>query len=99
METKTELTVEVAPNIPAHTTTSLDRDALQSIYERLRLRGWEGSNEFEEEWVSPTTLLLTGMMKMEADSGMVLMVPFSCPIEFGEHSLEIGNMKVTGLTA
>jgi hypothetical protein len=85
-------------NIPAHTTTSLDRDPIQSIYERLGLRALEGFNQIEEEWTSPTTLLLTGTMEMEADGGIVLKVPFSCPIEFGEYSLEIGNMKVSGLT-
>ena len=81
------------------TPTSPRQDPIQLIYERLGLRALEGFNQIEEEWTSPTTLLLTGTMEMESESGIVLKVPFSCPIEFGAYSLDIGNMKTSGLTA
>jgi hypothetical protein len=85
-------------NIPANT-TSRSKDSIQSIWERLGFHAWEGSNDFTETWESPTVLILKGTMEMASSSGLLLKVPFSCRIEFGEYSLEIENVKVTGFTA
>jgi len=89
----------IAQNAPQEAPISHVKNSIQALYERLGLRVWEGSSKFEEEWVSPTTLLLTGTMEMEATNGVVLKVPFSCPINFEEYSIEIGNLEATSLPA
>jgi len=70
---------------------------IQQIYEKLGFRAWEGGADLEEEWESSNVLLQFGTMEMTGKDGVVLRAPITCRIEFGEHSLEIGNMKPTGI--
>lgn len=73
-------------------------NSIREVYEKWDFHAFDGPWEYEEtEWESPTVLLVKGSMEMESDSGLVLRVPFSCRIEFGQHSLEMDNVKPSGL--
>lgn len=91
--------VNTSYNTPARIAPCNSKVAIQSIYEKMGFRALEGWSEFEEEWESPTVLVLTGTMEMWGSNGSVLKAPCSCRIEFGKYSLEIGNMKPTGQAA
>ena len=83
----------------ANSVTTQIKDTIRALFEKMGFQINEGVWSYQEEWLSETTVLLEGEMELEADSGLLLKVRFSGPIEFGEYSLEIGDMKVTGPTA
>jgi hypothetical protein len=79
--------------------TARSKPSIQSLFEQLGFRAWEGSSDFTETWESPTVLIQTGTMESSTSTGIFLTVPFSCRIDFGEPSLKIDDVEVTGFTA
>jgi hypothetical protein len=75
------------------------QSSIQELYEKLDLHVFEDSWAYEEvEWESPTVLIVAATMEMEAGNGLV--VKATVPrirIEFGDYSLETGNLRPNSL--
>jgi hypothetical protein len=73
--------------------------SIQELYEKLDLHVFEDSWAYEEvEWESPTVLIVAITMDMEARNGLVVKATIPrVRIEFGDYSLETGNVRPDSL--
>lgn len=75
---------------------AVEEMAIREICEKMDFTPSRGTGELVEEWESPNVLLETGTLKMEIDSGAVVVAQIVRRTEFVKYSLDISREEPYG---